>query len=133
MVLAYAGTQPPLRAQQNTSTTKLTGSCDLGNKKNCLSVSNCRSGVRDWESLAATPSPEEVARLAHCTSESAWLLGGLAQKTLALFRRMAYHISSLLAPRGLDPIRTLQFGVNVIVFALTQEGSVTNRLMNEVR
>ena len=35
--------------------------------------------------------------------------------------------------RDLDPTRTLQFGVNVIIFALTQEGSITNRVMDEVR
>lgn len=34
---------------------------------------------------------------------------------------------------GLDPARVLQFGVNMIVFALTQEGSVTNRVMDMVR
>ena len=31
-----------------------------------------------------------------------------------------------------DPVRPLQFGVNTIVFALTQEGSVTHRLMESV-
>ena len=30
-------------------------------------------------------------------------------------------------------IRQLQFGVNLIVFALTQEGSITHRVMDEVR
>ena len=34
---------------------------------------------------------------------------------------------------GLDPTRPLQFGVNTIIFALTQEGSITNRVMNMVR
>ena len=33
----------------------------------------------------------------------------------------------------LDPTRPLQFGVNLIVFALTQEGSITHRVMNMVR
>ena len=32
-----------------------------------------------------------------------------------------------------DPTRQLQFGVNSIVFALTQEGSVTHRLMESIR
>jgi hypothetical protein len=32
-----------------------------------------------------------------------------------------------------DPKRQLQFGVNLIVFALTQEGSITNRVMDSVR
>ena len=33
----------------------------------------------------------------------------------------------------LDPTRQFQFGVNLIVFALTQEGSITHRLMDTVR
>jgi hypothetical protein len=33
---------------------------------------------------------------------------------------------------SLDPTREFQFGVNTIIFALTQEGSVTNRLMDSV-
>jgi len=32
-----------------------------------------------------------------------------------------------------DPARVFQFGVNAIVFALTQEGSITNRVMDEVK
>ena len=32
-----------------------------------------------------------------------------------------------------DPTRPLQFGVNLIVFALTQEGSITNRIMDSVK
>jgi len=31
-----------------------------------------------------------------------------------------------------DPTRPLQFGVNTIIFALTQEGSITHRVMNTV-
>jgi hypothetical protein len=34
---------------------------------------------------------------------------------------------------GWDPTRVLQFGVNTIIFALLQEGSITNRLMNAVQ
>ena len=34
--------------------------------------------------------------------------------------------------QGLDPTRILQFGVNTIVFALTQEGSITRRVMDTV-
>ena len=34
---------------------------------------------------------------------------------------------------GADNTRALQFGVNVIVFALTQEGSITNRVMDTVQ
>ena len=33
----------------------------------------------------------------------------------------------------MDPTRQLQFGVNSIIFALTQEGSITHRLMASVR
>jgi hypothetical protein len=33
----------------------------------------------------------------------------------------------------IDPTRVLQFGVNIVVFALTQEGSVTQRLMESVK
>ena len=33
----------------------------------------------------------------------------------------------------LDPTRHFQFGVNIVVFALTQEGSITNRVMETVR
>ena len=33
----------------------------------------------------------------------------------------------------LDPQRALQFGVNLVVYALTQEGSITNRVMDAVR
>ena len=33
----------------------------------------------------------------------------------------------------LDPTRALQFGVNLVIFALTQEGSITNRVMDAVR
>ena len=33
----------------------------------------------------------------------------------------------------LDPTRQLQFGANLIIFALTQEGSITNRVMDAVR
>lgn len=32
-----------------------------------------------------------------------------------------------------DPTRSLQFGINTVVFALTQEGSITHRLMDSVR
>ena len=32
-----------------------------------------------------------------------------------------------------DNSRLLQFGINTIVFALTQEGSITNRVMQTVR
>ncbi len=32
-----------------------------------------------------------------------------------------------------DNSRFLQFGINAIVFALTQEGSITNRVMQTVR
>jgi hypothetical protein len=35
--------------------------------------------------------------------------------------------------RDWDPTRPLQFGINTIVFALTQEGSITHRLMESVR
>ena len=35
--------------------------------------------------------------------------------------------------KQLDPTRQLQFGVNIVVFALTQEGSITNRVMDIVR
>jgi hypothetical protein len=35
--------------------------------------------------------------------------------------------------KTLDPTRPLQFGVNLIIFALTQEGSITNRVMDAVR
>jgi hypothetical protein len=34
------------------------------------------------------------------------------------------------APQG--HTRVLQFGVNIIIFALTQEGSITNRVMDTV-
>lgn len=34
---------------------------------------------------------------------------------------------------AMDPTRGLQFGVNLIVFALTQEGSITRRVMDTVR
>jgi hypothetical protein len=34
---------------------------------------------------------------------------------------------------GLDPTRVMQFGINMIIFALTQEGSITNRVMDVVR
>ena len=33
----------------------------------------------------------------------------------------------------LDPTRPLQFGINIIIFALTQEGSITNRVMDTVQ
>ena len=33
----------------------------------------------------------------------------------------------------LDPTRPFQFGVNLVVFALTQEGSITNRVMDAVQ
>ena len=36
------------------------------------------------------------------------------------------------ASLGLDPTRPLQFGVNVLVFVLTQEGSITQRVMHSV-
>ena len=31
-----------------------------------------------------------------------------------------------------DPRRSLEFGINTIIFALTQEGSITNRVMDSV-
>jgi len=34
---------------------------------------------------------------------------------------------------NLDNTRQLQFGVNVIIFALTQEGSITQQVMDMVR
>jgi len=37
------------------------------------------------------------------------------------------------AYKGRDPERALQFGVNLIVFALIQEGSITNRVMDSVQ
>ena len=37
------------------------------------------------------------------------------------------------AYKYLDPERALQFGVNLIVFALTQEGSITHQVMDIVR
>ena len=36
------------------------------------------------------------------------------------------------AYKSMDPTRQLQFGVNVIILALTQEGSITRRLMDSV-
>ena len=33
----------------------------------------------------------------------------------------------------LDPTRALQFGINTIIFALTQEGSTTHRLMDSIK
>ena len=33
----------------------------------------------------------------------------------------------------LDPTQAFKLGINTIVFALTQEGSVTNRVMDSVR
>jgi len=36
------------------------------------------------------------------------------------------------ASLGLDPTRALQFGVNLLVFVLTQEGSITQRVMQTV-
>jgi hypothetical protein len=36
------------------------------------------------------------------------------------------------ASLGLDPTRPLQFGVNVLVFVLTQEGSITQQVMHSV-
>ena len=35
--------------------------------------------------------------------------------------------------RDWDPTRHLQFGINTIIFALTQEGSITHRLMESIR
>ena len=32
-----------------------------------------------------------------------------------------------------DPTRALQFGVNMIIFALTQEGSITHRLVESIQ
>ena len=37
------------------------------------------------------------------------------------------------ATKDLDPTRPLQFGVNTVVFALTQEGGITHQLMESVR
>jgi hypothetical protein len=34
---------------------------------------------------------------------------------------------------NIDPSRNLQFGVNIIVFALTQEGSITRQLMDAIQ
>jgi hypothetical protein len=34
---------------------------------------------------------------------------------------------------GGDPVRIVQFCINTIIFALTQEGSITNRVMDVVR
>ena len=33
---------------------------------------------------------------------------------------------------NMDPVRALQFGINTIIFALTQEGSITKRVMDSV-
>ena len=33
---------------------------------------------------------------------------------------------------NMDNTRQLQFGVNIIIFALTQEGSITNQVMDSV-
>ena len=40
-------------------------------------------------------------------------------------------IDNVWGERGLS-IRALQFGVNMVVFALTQEGSITHRVMDSV-
>ena len=41
--------------------------------------------------------------------------------------------SGYAAYKNLDPTRHIQFGVNTIIFALTQEGSITKRVMDTVR
>ena len=42
------------------------------------------------------------------------------------------HPASLSAYGHLDPRHVFEFGINIIVFALTQEGSITNRVMDTV-
>jgi hypothetical protein len=59
-------------------------------------------------------------------------------RTLALLgdqfyiRVCAYCSTGSPPPWNDDPTRALQFGVNTIVFALTQEGSITKRVMDSV-
>ena len=45
----------------------------------------------------------------------------------------AYVSTNSPPPWSADPSRPFQFGVNTIIFALTQEGSITNRVMDNVR
>ena len=51
-------------------------------------------------------------------------IGTVWHRTIKVSERHAYDTGGT---------RQLQFGVNLIVFALTQEGSITNRVMDEVR
>ena len=47
-----------------------------------------------------------------------------------MYRGWAFGTDSY--TKDLDPTRPLQFGVNTVIFALTQEGSITHRLMESV-
>jgi len=58
-------------------------------------------------------------------------------RTVVIYSLKSYGTIWHCAFTGREPyapgIRQLQFGVNLIVFALTQEGSITNRVMDSVR
>jgi len=61
-------------------------------------------------------------------------------RLLAIISQMYYaHVWGFWGSGGrgtgsaMDPGRNLQFGVNIIVFALTQEGSITHRLMDAIQ
>ena len=59
-------------------------------------------------------------------------------RVLALLSKRGYYQPwaawrGVMSSHNLDNTRQLQFGVNTIIFALTQEGSITHRLMESVR
>ena len=51
-------------------------------------------------------------------------------RLVGILSEKGYYIWSWTEP---DPRRLLQFGINTIIFALTQEGSITHRLMDSIR
>ena len=78
----------------------------------------------------------------HSQQPSAWKVNRYLQgveasgRLVALYSRKEYAFAWGYFGRGQyerwDPTRPLQFGVNTIVFALTQEGSITNRVLESL-
>jgi len=61
----------------------------------------------------------------------------LETRLLAVFSRKGYYQpwaawEGVMKSYNFDNTRPLQFGINTIIFALTQEGSITHRLMDGV-
>ena len=83
-------------------------------------------GEGQWNSAPPDPTLEGVQ------TENR-LVGAISNQAFANAWGDWNNPAATTAYMGLDPTRPLQFGVNTIIFALTQEGSITHRLMATIK